>query len=195
MFWLCGCTTPWVTNTKRSAIEQYLIATTIENSIGKVDFGRYFEKKAFFDYDYFDPQVDKSYAQGILEMQVAKSGIVVTRKPEQADIIIQVLCGVLGTDYNKFLLGTPSLPIPLPNTGISFAIPEIPIVSRHTRNAYGRFAINIFDAKTRLPIESISGLNASATYNSWIVLLIPFSTHNMDMEDTHDTDTTVEFFE
>lgn len=195
MFQFCACTTPWVTNTPRSAIEQYLVATTIEHAIGGLDFGKYSGKKVFFDYDYFAPQVDKPYAQGILEMQVSKSDIVITRKLEEAEIIIQPLCGVLGTDYSKFFIGTPQLPIPVPDTGVSFAIPEIPLFSKYTRNAYGRFAINIFDAKDRKPIETFAGLNSSATYNNWIIFLIPFSSHNMMMEDTHDSQTTIDFFE
>ena len=194
-FLFSACTTPWVTNTPRSAIEQYLIASTVEHAIGNLDFSKYSGKKAFFDYDYFSPQVDKQYVQGILEMQVSKFDIVVTRKTEEADIIIQPLCGVLGTDYSKFLIGTPEVPIPVPNTSVSFAIPEIPIFSKYTRVAYGRFAINLFDAKERKPLEAFSGINSSASYNNWIVFLVPFSTHNMDMENSHDSDTKVDFFE
>ena len=192
---LGGCTTPWVTNTPRSAIEQYLIANTIEHAIETLDFSKYSGKKVFFDYDYFAPQVYKQYVQGILEMQVSKFDIVITREVGEADIIIQPLCGVLGTDYNKFLIGTPQVPIPVPDTSVSFAIPEIPIFSKYTRVAYGRFAFNIFDAKERKPLEAFSGINSSASFNNWIVFLIPFSTHNMDMEDSHDTDTKVDFFE
>ena len=190
-----GCTTPWVTNTPRSAIEQYLVASTIEHAIGNLDFSKYSGKKAFIDYDYFAPQVDKQYVQGILEMQVSKFDIVITRKTEEAEIIIQPLCGVLGTDYSKFLIGTPEVPIPVPDTSVSFAIPEIPIFSKYTRVAYGRFAFNIFEAKERKPLEAYSGINASASYNNWIILLIPFSTHNMNMENSHESDTKVDFFE
>ncbi len=192
---LGGCTTPWVTNTPRSAIEQYLVASTIEHAIGNLDFSKYSGRKAIFDYDYFAPQVDKQYVQGILEMQVSKFDIIITRRNEEADIIIQPLCGVLGTDYSKFLIGTPEVPIPVPDTSVSFAIPEIPIFSKYTRIAYGRFAFNIFEAKTRKPLEAFSGVNSSASYNNWIVLLIPFSTHTMDMENSHDLNTQVDFFE
>ena len=192
---LSGCTTPWVTNTSRSAIEQYLIASTVEHAIGNLDFSKYSGKKVFFDYDYFAPQVDKQYVQGILEMQVSKFDIIITRKTEEADIIIQPLCGVLGTDYSKFFIGTPQVPIPVPDTSVSFAVPEIPIFSKYTRIAYGRFAFNIFEAKDRKPLEVLADVNSSASYNNWIVLLIPFSTHTMDMENSHDLNTQVDFFE
>ena len=106
-FVFCSCTTPWVTNTPRSAVEQYLLSATIERGVKCVDFGKFAGKKAFMDYDYFAPQVDKAYAQGVLEMQLSQAGIVITRKQEEADVIVQPLCGVLGTDYSKFFIGTP----------------------------------------------------------------------------------------
>lgn len=194
-FLFCSCTTPWVTNTPRSLVEQALIAFTIERGLGAIDFNAYSGKKAFMEYEYFVPQVDKPYAQGVLEMQVSKSNIIITRKVEEADIIIQPLCGALATDYNKFFIGTPSLPIPVPNTGTSFAVPEVPLFSRYKRNAYGRFAINVFEAKTRKPLESIVGINSSAVYNNWIILLIPFSSHDMEMDDLVKPETSVDFLE
>ena len=140
-FVFCSCTTPWVTNTPRSAVEQYLLSATIERGVKCVDFGKFAGKKAFMDYDYFAPQVDKAYAQGVLEMQLSQAGIVITRKQEEADVIVQPLCGVLGTDYSKFFIGTPQLPIPVPNTDVSFAIPEIPIFSKYTAERLRPFLI------------------------------------------------------
>ena len=158
-FVFCSCTTPWVTNTPRSAVEQYLLSATIERGVKCVDFGKFAGKKAFMDYDYFAPQVDKAYAQGVLEMQLSQAGIVITRKQEEADVIVQPLCGVLGTDYSKFFIGTPQLPIPVPNT------------------------------------DSFAEINSSAIYNNWIILLVPFSSHNMYMEDSSKAETKVDFFE
>ena len=194
-FVFCSCTTPWVTNTPRSAVEQYLLSATIERGVKCVDFGKFAGKKAFMDYDYFAPQVDKAYAQGVLEMQLSQAGIIITPKQEEADVIVQPLCGVLGTDYSKFFIGTPQLPIPVPNTDVSFAIPEIPIFSKYTRNAYGRFSFNIFNAADRKLLDSFAEINSSAIYNNWIILLVPFSSHNMYMEDSSKAETTVDFFE
>ena len=87
-FVFCSCTTPWVTNTPRSAVEQYLLSATIERGVKCVDFGKFAGKKAFMDYDYFAPQVDKAYAQGVLEMQLSQAGIIITRKQEEADVIV-----------------------------------------------------------------------------------------------------------
>ena len=40
-FFLCACSTPFVTNTSRSNVEQMLISSAIEHGIGKIDFSNY----------------------------------------------------------------------------------------------------------------------------------------------------------
>ena len=170
----CGCTNPWMTNTGRSAIEQYLISATIERAVDSAGLMRYSGKKIFFDYNYLAPQVDKPYVQGMLEMELSKVGCIIVAKQEEADIMIQPLCGV-------------------PYTELTFAIPEIPLLKRFKRMAYGHFAFNVFNAKDRTPLATITNINSSAQYNNWVVMLVPFTSHNMDMKDTKDTDTVYEF--
>ena len=109
---LSGCATPWMTNTKRNAIEQYLISSVVERGISSTSFKDYRNKKVAMDYTYFDPQTDKQYTQGVLELRLAELGMIVVKKAEEADYIIQPLCGVLATDHSKIFLGTPSLRSP-----------------------------------------------------------------------------------
>ena len=191
---LCsGCSNPWMTNTGRSAVEQYLISTTIERAVSNAGLAQFAGKKIFMDYNYLAPQVDKLYVQGILEMELSKAHCIIAAKQEEADIMIQPLCGVLATDYDSWIIGTPSLPIPVPYTDLTFAVPEIPLLKRTKRMAYAHFAFNVFDAKNRAPLTSISNINASAQYNNWIILLIPFNSHNMNMEDTREVPNIYEF--
>ena len=123
-----------------SIIDAFTTNKADKSEISYTNFMNYSNKKAFMDYTYFTPQVDKLYAQGIIEGRLSSFGIVIVKKQEEADIIVQPLCGVLGTDHDKFMIGTPSLPIPVPDTGMSFAIPEIPLFSKITRRAYGKFS-------------------------------------------------------
>ena len=181
---LTSCQDPWMTNTSRNAIEQYMIATVIERISSAADFKKYKGKKIFMDYSLANPQADKTYLQGRLEMELARLNCTIVDKQEKADIMIQVLVGVLATDYKRFLIGTPPLPIPMPSTSVEFAIPEVAFFKRFQRIAYGRMAFNIFDAKTRAPLEVIPYINSSAQYNNYAVLLFPFTTSDMDMKDT-----------
>ena len=179
---ITGCTAPWTTNTPRSAIEQYLLAITIERMTENAGLEKYKGKKIFFDYNYLATQTDKEYVKGRLEMEVSKYGCLIVAKQEEADVMIQPLCGVLATDFDTFLIGTPPLPIPVAYTDLNIVIPEIPIFKLYNRRAHGRMAFNIFDAKTRKCIDTIPFVNASTFYKNWIILLIPFRTYNFSMD-------------
>ena len=189
-----GCSAPRITNTGRSAIEQYLLAVTIERLTEHSGLDKYAGKKIYFDYTYLAPQVDKPYLQGRLEMMVSKANCEIVAKQADADVMIQPLCGVLATDNNTILFGTPQFPIPLPQTDLNIVIPEIPIFKVYDRVAYGRLSFNIFDAKTRKPQETNNAIKASTSYKNWIICLIPFRTHNFDMKDTKDTDLEINVF-
>ena len=193
VFMTVGCSTPFTTNTKRSAVEQYLLATTIERLTEHAGLGKYAKKKIFFDYSYLKTQEDQVYLQGRLEMIMSKYNCIIVPKQEEAEVMIQPLCGVLATDYNTIFIGTPALPIPVPDTTISVVIPEIPIFKLYDRKAYGRISFNIFDAKTRKPLEVIPEICASSTHKNWVILLVPFKTYNFSMSDTKETSSKVDF--
>ena len=189
---MCGCSTPRTSDTGRTAVEQFLLSTVVENGIGYADFKPYTGKKIFIEYDYLAPQVDKPYVQGIFEMHLAQQGLIVSRDAKEADYIVQILCGVLATDAHNFMIGTPVLPIPIPDTSISLAIPEIPLFKKLTRSAYGRFSFNILEAKDRTPVKVINGIEASSSYTNWIILLIPFKSHDMPLQIRQGSQTSLE---
>ena len=126
-------------------------------------------------------------------MIVSKNNCLVVAKQEEADIMIQPLCGVLATDYDTFLLGTPPLPIPVAYTDLNIVIPEIPIFKLYNRRAHGRMAFNIFDAKTRKCLDTIPFVNVSTYHKNWIILLIPFRTYNFNMDPVKKYGTEFEF--
>lgn len=51
---LSGCSAPRVSETGRTAVEQFLLSTVVERGIGSVDFSQFSEKKVFVDYDYLE---------------------------------------------------------------------------------------------------------------------------------------------
>ena len=181
---LSGCQDPWITDTKRNAIEQYMLATVIERITEKADFKPCTGKKVYMDYSMLAPQTDKEYIQGRLEMELARQNCIIAGKREEADIVIRPLVGVLATDHKRFLIGTPPLPVPIPDTTLSVVVPEVPIFKRVHRIAYGRMSFTIFDAKTLKPLRVIPYINSSAQYNNFAILLIPFSLNDMDMKDS-----------
>ena len=123
-------------------------------------------------------------------MHLAEQGVIVSRDAKDSDYLVQILCGVLATDSNKITIGTPMLPVPLPDTSLNIAIPEIPLFQKLTRAGYSRFAFNILEAKTRKPIQSIKGIESSTSYTNWTLLLIPFKSHDMSLKIRSGAETT-----
>lgn len=188
----CGCSSPRTSDTGRTAVEQFLLSTVVENGIGFADFKPYAGKKIFIEYDYLAPQTDKPYVQGIFEMHLARQGLIVCRDAKAADYIVQILCGVLATDSHNFMIGTPVLPIPIPDTSINLAIPEIPLFKKLTRSGYGKFSFNILNAKDRSPERVINNIESSSSYTNWTILLLPFKSHDMPLQIREGSQTSLE---
>ena len=180
----CGCSDPMVSNTARTAVEQFLLSDVIEQASDQMNFKAYKGKKAFMDYGYLAPQVDKPIIQGMAERRLAECGVIVVADKKDADIVVQLVCPVLATDMAKLLVGTPSLPIPIPDTSVQIVIPEIPLFLKLTRSAHGHFSVNILNAKDSAPIEIQKGIRTRAEFINWTVLLIPWKTHSMKLSES-----------
>ena len=180
----CGCSDPMVSNTARTSVEQFLLSDVIEQAADQMKFSVYKGKKAVMDYSYLAPQVDKPVIQGLVERRLAECGVIVVADKKEADIIVQLVCPVLATNMAKLLVGSPSLPIPVPDTSVQIVIPEIAFFLKLTRSAHGHFSVNILNAKDLSPIEVQKGIRTKAYYINWAVMLIPWETHNMKLDES-----------
>ena len=180
----CGCSDPMVSNTARTSVEQFLLSDVIEQASDQMKFSAYKGKKAVMDYSYLAPQVDKPVIQGLVERRLAECGVIVVADKKEADIIVQLVCPVLATNMAKLLVGSPSLPIPVPDTSVQIVIPEIAFFLKLTRSAHGHFSVNILNAKDLSPIEVQKGIRTKAYYINWAVMLIPWETHNMKLDES-----------
>ena len=178
-----ACSSPSTTNTARDSVQEMLLSAVIERGVSSVDFESYAGKKVAMDYSNLAPQVDKEFLQAYIELHLARFGITVVKEAADADYVIKATSSVLATDMDKFLLGIPSLPIPIPWANLSIVIPEIPIVMRLKRSAWGRFFFNIVDAKTNAPVQIVDGAKSEAYHNNWVVLFVPFKTHRLPLGD------------
>ncbi len=189
-----GCLNPRITNTGRSAVEQTLLATAIERGVYSMPFDSFAGQVALVDYGFLAPQVDKEYVKAIFDSHLTLSGVKTVTDKAKAGIVIKVSCGVLATDEIAFNLGTPTLPIPMPYTEISFAIPEISLLKKVSRTGSSRFNAVVTDAKTDNYITSYRGVNSRTIYNNWVVFFfIPFSSR--DVEFAEPGETTAHFLE
>ena len=140
-----GCTTMRSSDTARTGKEQLLISNAVDQSLSKVEFTALNGQKVFLDQQYLDC-VDKGYVVSSMRERLFHAGASVVDKAEEADVVLEVRSGGVGTDNIDSFVGLPklSLPGPLP---ISF--PEVRLWSREKHQGIAKLGIVAYDAKNK----------------------------------------------
>jgi hypothetical protein len=120
LIFITGCTTRNFTNTPRTAIEQLLLSTAIDNAVAKFHIPQVAGKKTYLDCINLKTY-DIEYVKTAVRARFAQIGAVLVENADQADYIAEISSGALGTEYKSSLLGIPSLPIP----GSPTPLPEL----------------------------------------------------------------------
>ena len=179
---LAGCVKPRTTDTGRSSVEQALLTTAVDRCVNGMSFAAFAGKKVFMDYSLFTPQTDKEYFTGVLETHMAMEGLKVVDKAEDADIKLRVLSAILATNNTELNIGTPAIPIPLPNTDLSFGIPPLSIFARFSHTGTCRMNAMVYDAKTGDLLHAYLGEHARTFYNNWVIcMIVPVVTRDVEV--------------
>jgi hypothetical protein len=140
---IAGCTSTKQSNTARTATEQLLISNAVDQSLNKVDFGPLAGSTVFVEEKYIDC-VDKGYIIGSIRHKLLQAGAMLAGKPEEADAIIEVRSGGVGTDVSSSYLGVPGFTAP----GM-IGIPDIKIVTHDTQQAVAKIGIVVYSTKSK----------------------------------------------
>jgi hypothetical protein len=92
-----GCTTARSTNTARTGLEQLLVSNAVDQAYDRMDFSNLRGRAVFVDEKYLDC-VDKNYVAAALRQRVLWSGGRLAAKAEDADIVLEIASGGVGTD-------------------------------------------------------------------------------------------------
>ncbi len=171
----CG-TTKW-TDTSRTATEQLLISDSVDRAVSQLDFRAIAGKKVFLDDSYVKKITDTDYLVSSLRQHIVASGAILKAKREEADYIVEVRAGAVGTDHHDVLFGIPQTTIPsmLPLSTAGTTIPEIALAKRTDQRAVAKVAVFAYNRETGRPIWQ-SGVvpSESKAKNFWIVGAGPF---------------------
>jgi len=137
-----GCTTTKQSNTARTAAEQLLISNAVDQSLDKVSFDGLNGKKVLVEEKYLDC-VDKAYILGSVRDRVARGGGDLVAKAEDADVILEVRSGGVGTDMSTTFAGIPAFTVPP-----LIALPQIQFASRDRQKGIAKIGLVAYDAKT-----------------------------------------------
>jgi hypothetical protein len=158
-----GCTTPKTTNTARTAVEQMLISNAVDQSLDKVDFRPFTRQKVYLSETYIDA-VDKPYVVGSVRHRLLTAGARLVDKPEEAQIIVELRSGGVGTDTSNTFIGTPEFALP----GM-LTIPEMKIAERSRQTGLAKIGLVAYDAKTREVLGSGGMALAQSSDSNWFV--------------------------
>lgn len=161
---LVGCTTSRSTNTARTAREQLLLSNAVDQSLSKIDMSVFNGNRIYIEEKYLEC-VDKGYVVGSLRHRAMMSGAKVVTKAEDADIVLELRSGAIGTDTADSFLGTPEIVLP----GM-LTLPEVRIVSRNNQSAMAKLGIVAYDAKTQQLLGSGGVSSSLSRDNNWYVL-------------------------
>ena len=160
---LTGCTSTNSSNTARTATEQMLVSNAVDQSLSKVDFQAFGGRKVFVEEKYLDC-TDKNYVVSSVRHRVLMQGGQIASKPEEADLILEVRSGAVGTNSSNSFLGIPQIQIP----GM-FATPEIKLINRVNQSGTAKIGLVAYDAKTHQVLGDGGMSLAKSADNNWYV--------------------------
>jgi hypothetical protein len=141
--WIAGCSSNRQSNTARTATEQMLISNAVDQSLNKIDFTPLAGANVFVEEKYIDC-IDKGYIIGSVRHKLLQAGAFLAAKPEEADAIMELRSGAVGTDVSSSYLGVPGFTAP----GM-IGIPDIKLVTHDSQKAVAKIGIVVYDVKTR----------------------------------------------
>lgn len=161
-----GCASTKTSNTARTAQEQLLISNSIDQALNKVDFTAFNGSKVFIDEKYLEC-VDKNYVVGSVRHRALRSGASLVEKSDQADIIVEVRSGGVGTNISDMYVGMPELSVPGP---FPLSLPEVRLLSKQAQTGIAKIGIVAYDAKTRQMLGDGGMTMAQSDDSNWYVL-------------------------
>lgn len=112
------------TTTARSATETLLVSTSIDRALSLLDASAWRGRRLHVDLRFLEC-VDQGYLVSCLADRLAEQGVILVEAPEQAEVLLEVRAGVVGTWEGSWKLGIPALPVQFGGPGV--ALPEVVI--------------------------------------------------------------------
>ena len=139
----CGCTTTSTTNTARTSTEQLLVSNAVDRALDKVNFTPFAGSRVFLDEKYLEG-VDAKYLVASARHRVLHAGGTLVDKADDADVLVELRSGGIGTASSDAFIGTPEIGLP----GM-LTIPEVRLVERKRQQGAAKIGMVAMDARTR----------------------------------------------
>jgi hypothetical protein len=171
----CG-TTKW-SDTARTATEQLLITDSIDRAVSRLDLRALAGKKVSVDDTPAKSVTDSAYLVSAVRQHVLASGAILKDKKDDAEYILEVRAGAVGTDRNDILFGIPATNLPtMPGAvAVPSQIPEIALAKKTDQRAVAKISLFAYNRETGRPVwQSGATPVESQTKALWVLGAGPF---------------------
>jgi hypothetical protein len=121
----------------------------MDRAVSRIDFRALAGKKVFLDSTPVAAITDGPYLTSLIRQHILASGGILKEKREEADYIVELRAGAVGTDRHDVLFGVPALTLPVaPLAGVPSQIPEIPLMKKTDQRGVAKIALFIYNRNT-----------------------------------------------
>ncbi len=86
--------------------EQLLITNAVDQALDKIDFRAFRGHTVYLD-DRYVECLDKQYVIASVRHRILHQGAIIVQKPEDAEVLVEMRTGVIGTDIAESFVGVP----------------------------------------------------------------------------------------
>ena len=175
----CGMTR-W-SDTPRTATEQLLLSDAVDRAVSRLDCNLIAGRTVYLDTSPVKQTIDSPYLISTVRQHLMASDCVVKDKPDDAEFVVELRAGAVGTDRHELLFGVPAttLPSATPGGGAQI-IPELPLAKRTDQRAVAKVALFVYDRQTGKPVwQSGTVPIESKARDLWVFGAGPFQRGNI----------------
>lgn len=163
---LAGCATMKESDTARTGLEQLLVSSAADQALNRVDLTPIARAKVYVEQKYLDC-VDKNYIVVALHQRLLGLGCSLVEKAEEADVVLEVSSGGVGTDRKEMFVGVPQIPLPPPSP---ISIPKMPLYTKNAAMGTAKLLIIAYDNKSKQQVINSGYALARSDHRNWSVL-------------------------
>ncbi len=169
-----GCGTTKFSDTGRTATEQLLISSAMEDVVDEYDYSRLAGLKIHIQIA--NSTTDSEYLKSLIRQQLAANGAFVRDSADDADYVLEVAPGAVGTNRYELMYGIPETSIPAIGTVAATSIPEFALIKRTDQKAQVKLNMWAYNKTTGAIIwQSGVQTKSSKIRDRWIFGAGPFT--------------------
>jgi hypothetical protein len=171
LFVLVGCSSFRDTLPARSATEQVLLSTAADRAVEQLQ-ARWMRGKAVYVDDARLEAYDRAYVVQRVREAVLDNGGRLAEGRADAAVVLEVASGGFSVDTGGFLLGIPSITLPVPFAPQGVTLPELALFKVESRVGKAKLLFSAVDAATGARAAPLPVAYGRAVRRFWWLFLL-----------------------